>query len=296
MDDEILALANRQHGIVTRRQLCGLGLTRSAIAHRRRRGRLVELHRGVYVVGHQQIRPQGTWLAGVLAYGGEARIGFGTALMAWGLRDTPAVLVDVIVPTDAGIRPKRGTRLFRRPDLRPDECTWREGIPITTVPRALMDGATILEDYALRRAAEQGFRRHDLTVAALRKILAAHPGCAGVPALRALTDDFEAYGVTFTRSDLEAITLQLCLRFGLPRPKINHHHGGREIDCRWPGHDLVVEIDGWEFHKGRAKFVADRARARGHVLRGERFLAYTHFDLMRQPEVVADQVARILAQ
>lgn len=295
MDAEIVAIANRQHGIVTHRQLCRLGLTRSAIEHRRSGGRLRKLHRGVYALGHDQLRSDGVWLAGVLAYGDDARLGAATGLMAWGLRDTLSVRVDVIVPTDAGISERRGTRLFRRPDLRSDECTWHHQIPITNVPRTLLDAAMVIEGYALRRATEQAFRRHGLTVAGLRRVLDAHPGRTGASALRALADDFEAFGVTFTRSDLEAIALELFLRAGVPRPHINRYHGGREIDCRWPGHDLVVEIDGWETHQGRAKFVADRARARRHVLRGERFLAYTHYDLIRRPEVVAGEIAQILA-
>ncbi len=199
-------LARRQHGVVTHRQLRALGLSAKAIRHLRATGRLIPLYRGVYALGHDQLRPEGTWLAGVLAYGPNARLGATTALMAWGLRDTPSVRVDVIVPTDAGLRERPATRLFRRPDLRPEECTWHRRIPITTVPRALLDSAPLVPDYALRRATEQSFRKHNLSVPALRKILAAHPGCSGVPALRALTDDFEAYGVTFTRSDLEAIT------------------------------------------------------------------------------------------
>ncbi len=31
------------------------------------------------------------------------------------------------------------------------------------------------------------------------------------------------------------------------------------------------------------------------MLRGERFLAYTHYDLMHAPELVAEQIAQILA-
>jgi hypothetical protein len=295
MDEAIYSLAERQHGVVSHAQLRRLGLTPEAIDHRRERGRLRPLYRGVYAAGHRQLRPQGAWLAAVLAYGPGARLGATTALTAWGLRDSPSALIDVVVPTSAGVSTRPGTRLLRRANLLPEECTELDGIPITTVARTLLDAAPLIARHALRRATEQAFRLHGLTVADLRRLVADHRGCSGIPALRALADEFDAYGVTFTRSELEARALELLARFGLPRPEVNHRDGGREIDLRWPEHGLVVELDGWRHHKGRERFVADRARARHHVLRGERFLAYTHDDLARRPHRVAAEIARILS-
>jgi very-short-patch-repair endonuclease len=229
----------------------------------------------------------------VLAYGERAVLSHGTALAAWGLRDTLAVWVDVTVATDAGVRHRPGTRLFRHRDLRPEEITTWRGIPITTVPRALLDGAAILARHVLRRAVEAAFRKHGVTVEVMRRLLAAHPGREGVPALRAIVDDFASYGVTFTRSVLESLILELCLDGGLPRPEINRVRE-REIDCRWPDHGLIVELDGYETHQGRAKFVADRARNRQHVLRGETILAYTHWDLVDEPVRVVAEIRAVL--
>ena len=44
-------LADRQHAVVTRRQLLGLGLTADAIKHRLANGRLHPVAREVYAVG-----------------------------------------------------------------------------------------------------------------------------------------------------------------------------------------------------------------------------------------------------
>src|SRR5689334_5319063 len=49
-DAAMMRLAARQHGVVTTAQLAGLGLERGAVSHRVRQGRLLRLHRGVYLV------------------------------------------------------------------------------------------------------------------------------------------------------------------------------------------------------------------------------------------------------
>ena len=64
-------LARRQHGVVGRGQLLGLGMGRRAIDGRLQRGQLHEVFRGVYVVGARRISRRGRWMAAVLAAGRE---------------------------------------------------------------------------------------------------------------------------------------------------------------------------------------------------------------------------------
>jgi predicted transcriptional regulator of viral defense system len=52
IDREIAQLAERQHGMLTRRQLAALGLSQNAITARAAAGRLHRIHRGVYAVSH----------------------------------------------------------------------------------------------------------------------------------------------------------------------------------------------------------------------------------------------------
>jgi hypothetical protein len=58
-DGVIGELAARQHGVVCRRQLLDAGVSDRAMERRLRSGHLVRLHRGVYAVGHAQLRPEG---------------------------------------------------------------------------------------------------------------------------------------------------------------------------------------------------------------------------------------------
>jgi very-short-patch-repair endonuclease len=63
-----------------------------------------------------------------------------------------------------------------------------------------------------------------------------------------------------TRSELERRFLRFCRERGLPKPAVNVPLLGYEVDAFWPEQRLVVELDGWTTHRGRASFEGDRVR------------------------------------
>jgi hypothetical protein len=63
----LLVLVDRQWGVVSLEQLRALGLSDGAIRGMVRRRELRPLYRGVYALGHAALRPEGRWLAAVLA-------------------------------------------------------------------------------------------------------------------------------------------------------------------------------------------------------------------------------------
>lgn len=65
-DLAIAALADAQHGVVALRQLIELGLSRKAVEHRLRAGRLHAIYPGVYAVGHTKLTRHGLLMAAVL--------------------------------------------------------------------------------------------------------------------------------------------------------------------------------------------------------------------------------------
>ena len=112
-----------------------------------------------------------------------------------------------------------------------------------------------------------------LDVRAIERGFTASPRRAGAKALRAVLADMGVHGVTRTRSDVEAAFLEICIAHGVPRPQVNRYDNGVEVDFRWPRERLIVEVDGWAYHRGRAAFVADRARDRRAVAAGWRVAA-----------------------
>ena len=71
-DQSIATLAERQHGVVARRQLIDFVFSKDAIARRVDRRSLHPLLPGVYAVGHRVLRIEARWMAAVLAAGPEA--------------------------------------------------------------------------------------------------------------------------------------------------------------------------------------------------------------------------------
>jgi hypothetical protein len=84
IESKIHALATRQHGLVARRQLLHVGLGEDAIDHRLATGRLMKVERGVYALGHKELRREGRALAVVLGAGGRAVLSHRSAAALWG--------------------------------------------------------------------------------------------------------------------------------------------------------------------------------------------------------------------
>src|SRR3954453_20787193 len=99
LDAAIATLATRQHGVISREQLEGIGLTRHEIGDRIRAKRLHPLHRGVYAVGHRKVSREGRYLAAVLASGEGAVLSHCSAADLWELRATKEREIDVIART-----------------------------------------------------------------------------------------------------------------------------------------------------------------------------------------------------
>jgi very-short-patch-repair endonuclease len=67
-------------------------------------------------------------------------------------------------------------------------------------------------------------------------------------------------GSTLTRSEQEEALLRLCDDHGLPRPETNVRIEGIECDAVWRDARLIVEVDGYKYHRIRSVFVSDRER------------------------------------
>jgi very-short-patch-repair endonuclease len=293
-DGWIRALAEAQHGVVARRQLLEGGMPASRIRSWIAGGRLVRRHRGVYTMGHALLAREGAWMAAVLACGAEAVLSHRSAAALWDIRPPTGGDVDVTVrlggprTPGVGIRPHQSGLAVDRFST---DC---DGIPVTTVAWTLLDLAAVLPAHQLRRAVEQAERLEVFDLRAVEAALAAAPRRSGSPALRALLADMKDHGVTRTRSDVEAAMLQLCLDHGLPRPQVNRYDNGREVDFRWPAQRLIVEVDGWQFHRSRRAFVTDRARDRAALATGWRVARFPATEVERAPGAVAAELRDLL--
>jgi very-short-patch-repair endonuclease len=277
-------LAARQHGVVARRQLLALGLSSSAIARRAAAGRLHPVHLGVYAVGHPVLGVHGRWMAAVLACGCGAALGYRSAAALWGIRRNEAELIDVVVPGGAG-RGRAGLRIHRHPGLSSAELMARNGIPVTSPARTVLDLAAVLSARGLAYALDQTELQELTDYPALDALARARPGHRGSSALRRMLREHLA-GTAATRSGLEVAFLELCRRNGLPRPRVNQPLCGLVVDFVFAEHRVAVETDSWRWHRGRAAFERDRERDALLATAGYRTLRFTDRQVENDPATV----------
>jgi very-short-patch-repair endonuclease len=292
VDWAIGALAGAQYGVVSREQLRDLGLTPSAIDRRVAGGRLQVVHRGVYAVGHRVIVTRGRWMAAVLACGSGAALSHAAAAALWELRASEAVIVDVTARRTGRSRP--GIRIHRPRTLRPNETTTKDGIPVTTPARTILDLAAKLDGRPLERLLDQAESARLTDVPSLAALARAHAGHRGASKLRAALEDHEP-GTTLTKSELEERFLALCRRAGLPRPNVNDDVEGLEVDFVFKDDRVLVETDSWRHHKSRDAFENDRRRDATHAAAGYRTLRFTHRQIAGEPATVAATIAAAMS-
>src|SRR3954454_1390374 len=290
----LAALAARQHGVVAARQLVALGLAERTIFDHVRKGRLHRLHRGVYAVGHTVLTGHGRWMAAVLAAGPGAALSHASAAALWDLRGSYARIVDVSVTGRAGRTKRPGLRVHRPRSLRSNEVTKKDGIPVTTAARTILDLAATLQRHRLERLLDQAEILEITDYPALDALARGHPGHPGTAKLRRTLKTYEA-GATLKRSDLERLFLKICDDHGLPVPQVNHPVVGEEVDFLFAAQRLIVEADSWRVHKTRQAFERDRRRDAEHLEAGYRTLRFTDRQLERRPHEVAQAVAAALS-
>jgi hypothetical protein len=291
-------LAERQHGVVSRRQLRGLGLTDHAITSRTAAGTLHPIFRGTFAVGHRAIGRKGRMLAALLACGDGAVLSHGSAAELLGLWNKTAVPVDVIVPRRAG-RKIEDVRWHRVPPLEPREIEIRAGIPCTTASRTLVDMAARVGQKSLRRLVEQAAVLRMLDVGEVDRILS-RGRRRGAPQLRTVLSAWRSEGekVPTLRSLLEARLFPALIEAGLPRPRCNVGltiDGHRlEVDLLWKEQRLAIETDGEETHGTPAAFQHDRWRDQVLMAAGYRVGRATWRQLDEEPSAVVARIKRML--
>jgi predicted transcriptional regulator of viral defense system len=230
-DKAIAAVAARQHGVVTLRQLEACGLGPGAIKHRVGAGRLQRLWRGVYAFGHSELRLEGRLLGAVLACGPRAVLSHRSAADRWGILASARWSIDVTVGTRSGRRRQCGIDLHCVRRLDQSDVTTLDGIPITTVARTLVDLCAIVPPRMVEKALEQSYVLQLVAPRTIEDALARAPG-RKTAALRRLLAR-ETATPTLTRSELEEAFLALCRRGGLPDPEVNVQLHGYEVDFLW---------------------------------------------------------------
>jgi very-short-patch-repair endonuclease len=290
VEQELARIASAAHGLATRSELLRVGVTDDEIRLRLRRGDLIRVHRGVYRVGHRAPSIEAGYLAAVLAAGEGALLCGMAAAHLLGLVKGEAPAPEVIARTERrieGVKTHR-SRAQRSGAARDDlDATVVRGIPVTTVPRTLVDISSELSLDALARACHEAGVRYGATPNSVEAVLARRPNNPGAKKLRRVTHG----DIHVTLSKLEARFLELLRSENLPLPRTNKPAGSHRVDCRWPEQRLTVELDGYQFHNSRHSWEQDRRREREARARGDDFRRYTYGDVFERPALMLRELS-----
>jgi hypothetical protein len=180
------------------------------------------------------------------------------------------------------------THRSRRID--PRDCTTWNGIPVTTVPRTLVDLAAVLPFDDLGQACHEAWVRHRTRPEHVEAVLARRPRSRGAKRLKAILRG-DAHIVL---SKLEARFLKLLRKAGLPLPTTNRPAGGKYVDCRWSEYKVTIELDSYTFHNTRHAWEQDRRREREAYVRGDQFRRYTWGDVFEDPGPMMRELQALL--
>lgn len=228
-------------------------------------------------------------MAAVLACDRDAVLSHRSAARLWGLSPGSGRAIEVTRGT--GWRRPDGV-VVHRSSIPEDERTVVAGIPVTTVPRTILDYAVAATQNEVEWALNEMEVRQLRDALSIPDLLDRYPGRRGSAVVRGLLDSgAEAAGVT--KRELEKRFAALVQREGLPRPRRNADVAVRgrlfNVDCLWSEARFVVELDGRAVHGTRRAFESDRGRDRAMVAEGWRVMRITWAQLRdEEAAVVAD--------
>jgi very-short-patch-repair endonuclease len=285
------AYAALRHGIVHTDELLRAGIPRSTIGHWARSGLLFRLHRGVFsVIPPSMLSPEGRWLAAVRRCGPGAFLSHGPSLQLQGILDRRTRYAVHVSLADRSPRRPPGILVHRPRDLPSRDTLTFDGVPTTSITRAIWDSAATLPPQPIRTAYEKAARLDKLDRPRLIALADSHPNRKGSGFVRQLISE-KPLPAAEVRSWLEELIWETCTLHRLPLPAINVPLLGYEADFLWERQRFVVEADGGDhltptqrdkdnrrdFELGRAGFLvrrySSRDMARREAVVGEILLA-----------------------
>jgi very-short-patch-repair endonuclease/predicted transcriptional regulator of viral defense system len=279
VDAQIVRLAERQHGLISRVQ-ARERLTAGQLRRRITSGQLIPVRTAVYRLAGAPVSWEQQVLAAVLVAGEGAVASFATAAALWGLagfdRDEAT---EVTTPSRRRSRIP-GVKVHDSRVLSPLHVTRHRSIPITSVARTLCDLTACRSYFQVARAVDEALRRRLTTLATLEKVFhdLRTKGRRRSTYMRAILED-RLPGFHPGDSDPEVKLVRWLVGAGLGKPVQQHRIriGTRtfKIDLAYPVHRIAIEYDGWETHRPRSVFDADRMRDNALRLAGWQVLRFT---------------------
>lgn len=284
-----------QHGVISLDQARAAGLSDDAVRRRVTAKAWFPAGPRVFQVAEHDETPASRTWAAMLSLGADAVLVGRSAAWWWGFLDVAPARVEVAVGRDHQPRPRGGVRLLRR-DVEPVDRTRVRGLLVTTRAPTVLDAAVGLGLEEGARLMDRALLRKRVDPAALREVHERRRGRYGA----VLAERLLALADGGARSEAERRGHRLVRRAGLRGWRANAEvllpgYGPVIADMLFDAERVVVEIDGWAYHRDLRAFLVDGPRQSAFVAAGWVVLRTHWYELHEEPEAFLGRLRRTLA-
>ncbi|NMO91454.1 DUF559 domain-containing protein [Actinomycetospora sp. TBRC 11914] len=284
-----------QDGVFSTAQARAAGYSRAAVAAKIARGEWVpELH-GVLRAADHPATPRTRIRVAMLSLGDTATLTGRSALYWWRVIDVPPDEVEVAVSHERRPRPRPGVRLVRRAVPIPDRVVV-DGVAVAAKPVAVLAAVADLDLVAGAHLLDRVLTKGAVGLDALRAAHLRTAGRRGTGTARTLL----ALADGGARSEAERIAHRELREAGVGGWLADHEvrlpgYGLAVLDLALLAERVLVEIDGWAYHRDLRAFLRDTARQNALVLEGWVVIRTTWYELTQNPDRFVRNVVEALA-
>jgi very-short-patch-repair endonuclease len=293
---EELGVAADQGFQVTRADVLNLGGSASMIHRRIEAGRWQQRQAGVYQVDRRPQSWEETLWSAVLAGGEGSLVSHRTALLFWKLDGLSAAPLEITVrfgsrPMPAGVIVHRTRRVRDREIV--------AGLPVTNVPRTLLDCSAMLPPIVLTKAVDSAVRSGVASLDELADFVEERGG-RGVKGTRRMRGVLSLFGQDHgTGSPAESGAFFHIRNSNLPPPILQREFftrtGRRAVpDFYWPEFNKAVEVDGLDTHRSADALDDDLQRQNELLDLGIELRRYSARQIRREPKGFIADLDRFL--
>ncbi len=284
-----------QDGVFSTAQAHAAGYSRAAVAAKVARGEWVPECHGVLRAADHPSTPRTRVRAAMLSLGDGATLVGQSAVHWWRMTDVAPAEVVVAVPHEHRPRPRPGVRLVRRSVPAHDRVVV-DGVAVTTRPVAVLGALSDLDLVAGARLVDRILTSGAVSLEQLRSVHVRTAGRRGTGLARTVL----ALADGGARSEAERIAHGALRSAGIHGWVADHEvrltsYGLAVLDLAFLELRVLVEIDGWAYHRDQRAFVRDSARQNALVLAGWVVIRTTWYELTEDPDRFVRNVAEALA-
>jgi hypothetical protein len=294
-DRELTELAVQQGGVIRRDQALEHGFSKGVIGRRTRAGQW----RSVGRFGYRVIDMHGmtNLVRAAVTVLPDAVVSHESAAEIHDFPKMPRGIASVSVHS-------RTTHDFpdvvvhRCHDLLKEHIVEVLGLPVTSIPRTIVDLATQLKSKHLEAIFGSLITEKRVATDEIKLVVdqIARRGKPGIQKIRSILEERETGPRDGT--PLERRGAQILRTFGIPEPAFEFPlpwNPRKRFDAAFPHAKLAIEWDSRLWHDREDGFERDRERDRQALLHGWRVVRFTWSDVIHRPEEVADTVRRLLS-